>query len=173
MSCAGGCGFTVNEETTLGELIEAFPAVEEALTSMAPSLSALKDPLMRGVLLETVTLGRLAEGEGLPLTSVIGRVRHAAGMEPVATPGDGEARPDWADPTKCDVTLDAREMLGRGEHPAGAVLQGTASLPPGGVFLLVTPFVPTPLIQRVKSQGFEAYTVEVEPGKVENYFRRS
>ncbi len=172
MSCAGGCGFTIDKDTTLGTLLSEYPAVESALRDLASSLSALDNPLTRKFLLESVTLGNLADGEGVPLETVIGRVRHAAGLAPEALGGGAGDRPEWARDGNAAVTLDAREMLARGEHPLSAVLQGTSDLPPGGVFLLVAPFLPSPLIERVTARGFEAFSVEEEPGCVKNFFRR-
>lgn len=167
-----GCGGCVRPETTLGELLEEHPEVEAALKAMAPSLAALDNPAMRSVLLGTVTLDRLAQSEHLALPEVLGRVREAAGVGSPFTVIEGSDRPDWADPAKAAVTLDARPILQQGGHPVGRVLSEVVTLKAGEVYQLVTPFEPTPLIERVTELGFEAACVEDPPGVVRSFFRR-
>ena len=46
------------------------------------------------------------------------------------------------------------------------------TLNPGEVYQLITPFVPTPMIDLVKQRGFESHTVSHGPDLCHTYFRR-
>ena len=47
-----------------------------------------------------------------------------------------------------------------------------ATLGEGQVYLLVTPFVPGPLLDIARQQGFESFAAAAEGGAVHSYLRR-
>ena len=57
--------------------------------------------------------------------------------------------------------LDVRPLLQRGEEPRSVILERVHSLPPGDGLIVVAPFLPSPLIELLGSQGF---TPKVERG---------
>lgn len=80
------------------------------------------------------------------------------------------SRPNWiVEPSQ---TLDARVMLGQGAHPMPQVMQGLVDLGPDEVFLLVTPFVPAPLVAMAEGKGYAAWTDTDADGVVMTYFVR-
>jgi hypothetical protein len=93
-----------------------------------------------------------------------------------AIPGSGAATPGpapaWATASTAKHTLDARPMIAAGEHPAGKVMDLLATLADDEVLQLLTPFVPVPLIDRVKSRGYLAHTLVEEMGLARTFFRR-
>jgi len=58
--------------------------------------------------------------------------------------------------------FDVRPLFKRGEEPLPAILQRVRSLAAGEGLILVAPFLPSPLIELLGSQGFES---KVEPGE--------
>jgi uncharacterized protein (DUF2249 family) len=78
--------------------------------------------------------------------------------------------PSWFDTTLVSDTLDAREMLQAGQHPLANVLTGTSALQSGQIFELITPFVPMPLIEKVKDKGFLTYVISVTDSEIHTYF---
>jgi uncharacterized protein (DUF2249 family) len=54
--------------------------------------------------------------------------------------------------TKCDV----RALLQKGIEPFPVVRQAVDTLPPGKGLLLIAPFLPSPLIEKLGSEGFES-----------------
>lgn len=48
-------------------------------------------------------------------------------------------------------------MLERGEEPFPVIMQTVAALAPGEQFVLVTPFIPAPLIERLHAEGFAVH----------------
>lgn len=84
--------------------------------------------------------------------------------------GDGP-RPPWANAGAATRTFDARPIIAAGEHPAGELMALLAKLVPGEVLQFLTPFIPEPLIARVRRQGYLAHTVVEEAGLARTFFR--
>ena len=56
-------------------------------------------------------------------------------------------------------TLDVRPMLARGEEPYGEIRRRIAALRPESGLTVVAPFLPAPLVEKLKSEG---YAVRIE-----------
>jgi len=78
--------------------------------------------------------------------------------------------PEWFDENRVTTTYDAREMLSGGGHPVEKVLGDIATFKAGEIYLLITPFMPAPLIEKVKAQGFENWTQGENDSVFRNYF---
>ena len=50
--------------------------------------------------------------------------------------------------------FDVRELIQQGIEPFPAIIQRISKLRPGQGLLIVAPFLPSPLIERLGSQGF-------------------
>jgi hypothetical protein len=96
--------------------------------------------------------------------------RHRPALPGAGVAGDGP-RPSWAALSAATRTLDARPIIAAGEHPAGQVMALLASLREGEVLQLLTPFIPEPLIARVRAAGFLSHTVVEEAGLARTFFR--
>ena len=79
-------------------------------------------------------------------------------------------KPVWLDLANITISLDAREILARGEHPLERVLSETATLKPGEVYEIITPFPPMPMIGKLKDLGFESYSENDAQGLYHSYF---
>jgi uncharacterized protein (DUF2249 family) len=53
-------------------------------------------------------------------------------------------------------TLDVRPGLARGEEPLPAIRAQVQALKPGRGLIVVAPFMPAPLIELLKSEGFNS-----------------
>jgi uncharacterized protein (DUF2249 family) len=51
--------------------------------------------------------------------------------------------------------LDIRPMVARGEEPFAAIMAMVTKLGPADEMVIVSPFVPAPLIDRMQSAGYE------------------
>ena len=63
-------------------------------------------------------------------------------------------------------------MIARGDEPFTKIMAIVASLEPTDVFVLVTPFVPAPLIEKLQSEGFVARPGRRPDGGWETRFTR-
>ena len=81
--------------------------------------------------------------------------------------------PAWLDKTNLKITLDARPILASGDHPVQRVMEECATLQPGEIYEIITPFPPMPMIEKLTAQGFENFVETDREGLFHTYFRRS
>ena len=70
------------------------------------------------------------------------------------------------------ISLDARPLLARGIHPLAQVQSECATLKPGEVFEIITPFPPAPMIEKMAADGFETRSEMGNDGMFHTYFTR-
>jgi len=66
-------------------------------------------------------------------------------------------------------TLDVRPILEKGTDPFQMIMAEMETLQPGTILLIINTFEPIPLINVLKSKGFDSVTVRPEPGVVHTY----
>lgn len=69
--------------------------------------------------------------------------------------------------------LDVRPILARGGEPLTAILDHLTGLEPGEGLLVVAPFLPAPLIERLRGEGFEARIERPSQTEWRVYFSRA
>ena len=72
-------------------------------------------------------------------------------------------RPTWVDDVDVISKQDLRPAIEVGEHPLPLVMHAVRDLQPGQAVLLVTSFVPAPMIDRIAGDGFLAWTNQAGP----------
>jgi uncharacterized protein (DUF2249 family) len=70
-------------------------------------------------------------------------------------------------------TLDVRPLIAAGQNPFEAITTALAALAAGESLLLLTPFLPSPLIERVRGEGFAAQPERRGDGTWQTRFSRS
>ncbi len=80
-------------------------------------------------------------------------------------------KPQWLDRSRIKQSLDARPLLAEGIHPLERVLQEAATLNPGEIYEIITPFPPMPMIEKLEAAGFESFSEQVE-GMFHTYFKK-
>lgn len=168
---------TITPEMKVATLLQAYPELEEKLIEIAPTFTKLRNPVLKKTVAGLTNLRQAAEVGGVSLGELIATLRTAAGCEEEwsddehASSGGGN-RPAWLDEANVVETLDAREMIESGGHPLPQVLSAIKQLGPGKIFLLVAPFTPAPMIDRVRNDGNLAWTEQVGPQEFKTYFKR-
>lgn len=166
----------ITPELKVGQLLAAYPELEPVLMGLSPRYQALRNPLLRHTVAKVATLRQVAMVGGVGLGVLINRLREVAGQEaydsePGTSPG-AVPTPDWVTPDRVVATLDARSILAGGGHPMQQVVAALDGLQPGQVFLLITPFVPEPLVDIAKKKGFDTHSEVSGPDLVRTYFLR-
>jgi hypothetical protein len=169
---------SITPESKIGDLLERWPGLEAVLLDLSPHFRALQNPVLRRTIARVATLRQVSKVSGVPLGALLERLRAGAGLPPLAVAADdaGAAaeRPGWlADTAVVARTHDARAAIAAGEHPMPRVMADLAALPAGDIYLLVTPFVPAPLVDLAREKGFESFSVVEAEGVVHTWFRRS
>ena len=68
--------------------------------------------------------------------------------------------------------FDVRPLLKRGEEPLPAILERVRSLKEGEGLIIIAPFLPSPLIELLGSQGFQSKVERGDAGSWIVYFWR-
>lgn len=66
--------------------------------------------------------------------------------------------------------VDVRSMLARGIEPLPAIRQRVSSLKPTEGLVVIAPFLPSPLIEVMRGEGFESKVEPSGPGEWIVYF---
>jgi len=169
---------SINPETRIGDLLEACPALEETLISLAPAFRKLRNPMLRRTVAKVATLEQAARIGGVPVREMVLRLREAAGLPAGEDPAGGQSpdlsteAPDWLRHASIRFRIDGDEMLERGVHPIGKVRECVTALQPGEMVLLTTSFRPEPLIETFRRSGHSVYSAETSPGRHATYLMR-
>jgi hypothetical protein len=162
-------------ETKISRMLEQYPELEPVLMEMAPAFNKLRNPVLRRTVAKVANLRQAAELGKIPLGKLINRLRKEAGLpenhESREEKLDGlSAEPDWVTTGKIIKSLDARPLLEAGAHPIDMVMRELQILKNTQLFELITPFVPSPLIDMAKTKGFRTFTKEKNAGLIRTYF---
>lgn len=164
----------ITPDTKLGTLLETYPNLEEVLVELSPEFNKLRNPVLKETIYKIASLRQVAETGNVSLADMINRLRDKAGITGETLSDDDTAdsagKPDWFDESGIVKKLDARDLLERGEHPVGQVLTEIQEFEKGQIYELITPFLPAPLIDRVKESGFKTWSFEDQNNVTKSYF---
>jgi len=82
---------------------------------------------------------------------------------------DAAQRPAWVDQSEVEI-FDARETIESGGHPLPRVFSAVDKLGAGQAYAIVTPFLPAPMIDKIRAKGFRTWTEKKGPEKFVTYF---
>lgn len=172
----------------VSELLNEYPMLEDALIELSPDFKRLKNPILRNTIAKVTTLAQAAKMAGIPVEKIISTLRSKAGLEcthvceqtdaghPDASASEYLTSKEDAEKITAGLnnirTIDARPMLEKGEHPVGIILEAIQGLNENEGIKLITPFIPLPLIEKVKSKGLKHISVNLENDVIENLFYR-
>jgi uncharacterized protein (DUF2249 family) len=69
-------------------------------------------------------------------------------------------------------TLDLRAIIAAGDEPFTRIMAAVSAVGEGDTLVLVTPFLPSPLIEKLQSEGFSARPERRNDGSWRTSFRR-
>ncbi|MBM3435102.1 MAG: DUF1858 domain-containing protein [Bacteroidetes bacterium] len=164
----------ITPQTKIAELLEAYPELESVLIDMAPAFKKLQNPVLRKTVARVTSIRQAAAIGKLPVDTLVNRLRGLTGQGTLnnikENPETASDKPDWLSEDKIKITFDASEMISGGGHPLTKVIQDLKDWKAGDIYLLKTPFLPAPLMDKVKDKGFQTWSVELAPGSFLNYF---
>lgn len=159
----------ITPKTKVGELLDNFPQLEPLLIEMAPAFSKLKHPVLRKTIAKVTTLQQAAIVGNVEINQMIVRLREVVGQsgEP-ANLDDSEyvsdVIPEWFKPEKISQRFDAIEIINKGASPMSEILALAGVLKNDEIFELITPFVPAPIIDMLKTKGYSVFCLNGEAG---------
>jgi len=165
----------ITPDLKVGQLLDAYPELETELVAIAPAFEKLRNPVLRRTVAKLTSLRQAAQVGGVSLGAMIGRLRRAAGIaeEWHSDESTGEAaRPSWLDGVEVVTTHDACQEIEDGGHPLPTVMAALKALLPGQAHVVITPFVPAPMLDKVRDQGFVVWSEAVGKEEFRNTFAR-
>jgi hypothetical protein len=164
-------------DTKIGPMLDAYPALEEVLISLAPPFANLRNPMLRRTVAKVATLAQAARVGGLPVNELVRKLRESAGQTLCDSAGagadaDNASEPAWVSRSSVAYDLDGDEMLEAGVHPIGKVRNCAQSLGSGEVIRLTTSFRPEPLIEVMREAGMKVYSAETAPARHTTWFAK-
>lgn len=149
----------------MGELLDAFPHLESVLIEIAPAFEKLRNPILRKTVAKVATLQQAAAIGNLKVDELVNRLRLAAGIAADAVSADDlaylvDTPPEWFDARAVVYSFDATEMINSGGSPMAEVLGTVKKLIGDDIYELKTPFVPAPLLDMLKEQGYEVFAIQ-------------
>jgi len=163
----------ITPKTKVAELLDAYPELEDVLIDIAPTFKKLKNPVLRRTIARVATLQQAASVGDVPIDVIINKLRGVVGQEEIKnTEMENNYKgdiPQWFNEEKITKSFDAREIIAQGGHPLGDVM-GHLHKWEGGIYELITPFLPAPLLDKVKEIGFEVWAKKENDGLFRNYF---
>jgi len=168
---------SITPETKVGALLDRFPELEDVLIEMAPAFKKLRNPILRKTVAKVATLRQVAQIGEVDLGTLINTLRAKVGMEAIetfaaATDSQASTPPPWWEESRIVRHLDARPLIEAGEQPIHRVLDELKTLHEHEIYELITPFLPAPLIDIAKKQGFRTWSQQRDRSTFYTFFRR-
>lgn len=165
----------ITPDIKIYELLEAYPELEDVLIEISPLFVKLKNPVLRRTIARVTTLKQASVVGKVSINDMINRLRTAAGQESaeiISEKSQQAEKPNWANNENIKIEYDAREDLDNGIQPLNKVVRETKGFKRGEKYLLITAFVPAPMLELLQNSGFECYSEIISDKEVRNYFRK-
>ncbi len=167
----------INADTKLFDILEAYPELEDYIMGLAPPYKNLKKPILRRTIGKLATIDKVAKIGGLKTTELINNLRGKVGqplLEDEFNPIETEIKsiPDWVNGEPVTI-INGIELLEQGIHPLNIIINEMTKLSSGQFILLITNFLPVPLIDAMEKAGHLVNTIEQEDNIYKNYILKS
>ncbi|MBI1931285.1 MAG: DUF1858 domain-containing protein [Ignavibacteriales bacterium] len=162
----------ITPETKVSDLLNNYPELEDKLIEIAPPFKKLKNPILRKTIAKVTTLRQASKVGGVSLAELINQLRIVAGQGEIKVEEnkkENPTKPNWVIDENIKITYDARIDLENGAHPIAKVSKEILTLNKNDIYLLITPFLPGPLIDIVKEKGFEVFSENKSVDEVYTY----
>ena len=163
----------ITPKTKVLQLIETYPELENVLIEYAPAFKKLKNPVLRKTVARIATLQQAASIGNVKVEDLINRLRTEVGQDLLSFESQSNyntSQPVWFNEVKIAAELDVREMLDSGEQPVNQAVSDLKDLKMGGIYKILAPFLPAPLIDKATSLGFSHWVNKKSEEEFEIYF---
>jgi hypothetical protein len=165
----------ITPQTLIGDLLENYPELENKLIEIAPVFSKLKNPILRRTIAKVTTLKQASVIGGVSVAELINKLRKEVNQNEINIESESKMnieKPSWIKKENIKFEYDATLDLENGIHPAGKVTKEILQLNDDDIYLLITPFIPAPLIKIVEEKGFTVFTEKQSDTSIYNYIKK-
>lgn len=166
----------ITPKTRVGELLDTYPELEAVLMDLAPSFKKLQNPVLRRTVGKVATLQQAAAIGNVSLSEIINTLRMEVGQALFDETGIhseiNEKEPGWFNEGKVNTRFDATPLINTGQNPMQEVLENLDRTSHGDIFLLITPFIPAPIIELISKRGYVHYSRKKDEEVFHTFFFR-
>jgi len=165
----------ITPQTLVGDLLIHYPELEDKLIEIAPVFSKLKNPILKRTIAKVTTLKQASVIGNVSVADLINTLRKAVNQDEIKIESDKnnqEEKPAWLNSDKIKFEYDATLDLENGIHPAAKVTKEILQLNNDEIYLLITPFIPAPLLKIVEEKGFTTFSERKGDNIVYNYIKK-
>ncbi len=167
---------TIDVNTKISVLLRENPEALEAIVSLSPKFTKLRNPLLRKLMASRATIGMASRIGGCRPEDFFAKLR-PLGFQvntdtteaPTAPPPPMPAFMQQLRPADV-VDLDVRPILAGGQDPFHLILQKVGALRTGQTLRIINDFDPVPLVQLLGKRGFQTYGEVLDGGVFHTYF---
>ena len=153
----------INLHIKVSDLLDAYPHLEGTLLDLSPAFSKLRNPILRRTVAKVTTLQQAAKVAGVSPILLLETLRQAAGLpidnsnESIDIENEQEDKPEWFGEMNITIRFDARPIIESGENPMQEIIRLSKELQNNQIMELTAPFKPVPIMDLLKSKGFEVW----------------
>ena len=166
----------ITPKTRVGELLDTYPELEPVLMDLAPAFKKLQNPVLRRTVGKVATLQQAAALGNVSLSEIINTLRLEVGQalfEGTDIPAEiNEKEPGWFNKEKVKLRFDATAVINAGQNPMQEILKNLDTVSQEEIFLLITPFIPAPIIELISKKGYVHYCMKRDEEVFYTFFFR-
>lgn len=153
----------INLHIKVSDLLDAYPHLEGTLLDLSPAFSKLRNPILRRTVAKVTTLQQAAKVAGISPILLLETLRQAAGLpidnsnESIDIDNGQKDKPEWFGEMNITIRFDARPIIESGENPMQEIIRLSKELQNNQIMELTAPFKPVPIMDLLKSKGFEVW----------------
>ncbi|MBN9303426.1 MULTISPECIES: DUF1858 domain-containing protein [Dysgonomonas] len=153
----------INLHIKVSDLLDAYPQLEGTLLELSPAFSKLRNPILRRTVAKVTTLQQAAIVAGISPILLLETLRQAAGLpidnsnESIDIENEQKNKPEWFGEMNITIRFDARPIIESGENPMQEIIRLSKELQNNQIMELTAPFKPVPIMDLLKSKGFEVW----------------
>ena len=167
----------INASTKIADLIKRHPDALEAIVSISPKFTKLRNPILRKVIAGRTSIAMASKLGGCKIDDFF-RILQPLGfgvdgsVEAIYENGENENVPEFMKNIQAEkmIELDVRPVIESGKDPLNIIMQKVKTLETGSILKIVNSFEPTPLLHLMWKQGFESYVEVINTDLVNTYF---
>ncbi len=166
----------VKPTTTVDELLEAYPELEEKLIAMAPPFQKLKNPALKNSIGKIATLKNIASVANISINDLIAFINKELDLPTNTEVFEDEVyftpQPAWFSADKVSISLVEGQVGDKDKMTVVAVLREAKNIKAGEILELTTTFLPAPGIDSMKSKGYSTWVSKGEGKTIRSYFMK-
>jgi uncharacterized protein (DUF2249 family) len=167
----------INAHTKIAGLIKHNPDALEAIVSLSPRFTKLRNPVLRKIIAARTSIAMAARIGGCSVNDFFNKLQPLGfevdkAEEPFQNENDNDPAPAFMKNLKAHkiIELDVRPVIESGKDPLDIIIKKVQAMEESQVLKIINSFEPTPLIHLLGKKGFGSYTQKISDGSVNTYF---